>query len=58
MVVHLLASFRASSTGWTLVRNARPKTPSKSASIFCSMFRSTVTGGFYPAGEFTERLRP
>jgi hypothetical protein len=39
-----------------LVRNARPKTPSKSASIFCSMFRSTVTGGFYPAGEFTERL--
>ena len=51
------ASFRASSTGWTLVRNARPKTPSKSASIFCSMFRSTVTGGFYPAGEFTERLR-
>ena len=42
------ASLRASSTGWTWVRNARPKTPSKSASIFCSMFRSTVTGGVLP----------
>src|SRR5512133_1362507 len=42
------ASLRASSTGWTWVRNARPKTPSKSASIFCSMFRSTVTGEVLP----------
>src|SRR6266545_8133356 len=39
-----LASFRASSTGCTWVRNARPKTPSKSDSSFDSMFRSTFTG--------------
>src|SRR5438105_1932431 len=36
------ASLRASSTGWTFVRKARPKTPSKSASIFCSIDRSTM----------------
>ena len=47
-----LASLRASSTGWTWVRNARPKTPSKSASIFCSMFRSTVTAEGLPRGRF------
>src|SRR5436190_2215592 len=35
------ASLRASSTGWTLVRKARPKTPSKSRSSLCSIARST-----------------
>ena len=38
------ASFRASSTGWTFVRNARPKTPSRSASIFCSIALRTNAG--------------
>src|SRR5918996_2633000 len=37
-----LASFRASSIGWTCVRNARPKTPSKRPSIFDSIVRNTL----------------
>src|SRR5919106_1501148 len=36
------ASFRASSTGWTCVRKARPNIPSKRPSIFCSMPRRTL----------------
>src|SRR5215475_13166844 len=43
------ASLRASSTGWTWVRNARPKTPSNSASILPSMLLSTLTAAFCPA---------
>ena len=39
-----LASFRANSTGCTLVRKARPKIPSKRASILCSSARRTMTG--------------
>src|SRR5205814_1664170 len=35
------ASLRASSTGWTLVLKARPKTPSKRRSSLCSIARST-----------------
>ena len=46
-----LASLRASSTGWTCVRKARPKTPSKRPSILCSMVRSTLM----PAGRFPGR---
>src|ERR687883_31974 len=42
-----LTSFRASSTGCTFVRNARPKTPSNRDSIFASMFLSTVTAGVF-----------
>jgi hypothetical protein len=37
-------SLRASSTGWTFVRNARPKTPSNNASIFCSIALRTNAG--------------
>ncbi len=37
-------SLRASSMGWTWVRKARPKTPSKRPSIFDSMVRSTAMG--------------
>src|SRR3954447_14249212 len=40
-----LTSLRASSTGWTFVRNARPNTPSKSDSSFVSMLRRTDIGG-------------
>src|SRR5262249_56782616 len=36
-----LTSFRASSTGWTFVRNARSNTPSKSDSSFDSIVRNT-----------------
>src|SRR5260221_12179565 len=35
------ASLRASSTGWTFARKARPKTPSKIRSSLCSIARST-----------------
>src|SRR5919197_1354511 len=49
------ASLRASSTGWTFVRKARPKTPSKSASIFCSSVRRTIAAGesFPPSTSLT-----
>ena len=43
-----LASLRASSTGWTCVRNARPKMPSKSDSILCSIWRSIAGAGALP----------
>src|SRR5213076_2553877 len=44
-----LTSFRASSTGWTFVRKARPKTPSNRDSILSSMFLSTLIAGVsYP----------
>src|SRR5438552_961650 len=44
-----LTSFRASSTGWTFVLKARPKTPSNRDSILSSMFLSTlITGVLYP----------
>src|SRR5919201_87070 len=42
-------SFRASSTGCTFVRNARPKTPSKRDSILCSMLRRTLIAAVFPA---------
>ena len=35
-------SFRASSTGWTFDRNARPNTPSKRDSSFDSMLLETL----------------
>src|SRR5712692_771042 len=45
-----LTSLRASSTGWTFDLKARPKMPSKTASIFCSMVRRTLmASGFPPA---------
>src|SRR5712692_2696476 len=45
-----LTSLRASSTGWTFDLKARPKMPSKTASIFCSIVRRTLTAsGFPPA---------
>src|ERR671934_404334 len=43
-----LTSLRASSTGWTWVRNARPKTPSNRPSIRCSMFLRTLIAGLCP----------
>src|SRR4051794_31261520 len=43
-----LASLRASSTGCTFVRNARPNTPSKSASIFCSIALRTMSPRRFP----------
>src|SRR5881392_2028449 len=44
-----LTSFRASSTGWTFVLKARPKTPSNRDSILSSMFLSTLIAGvLYP----------
>src|SRR6266550_422655 len=44
-----LTSFRASSTGWTFVLKARPKTPSNRDSILSSMFLSTlIPGVLYP----------
>src|SRR3954451_16868062 len=44
-----LTSLRASSTGWTFVLKARPKTPSNRDSILASMFLSTViAGALYP----------
>ena len=46
-----LTSLRASSTGWTFVLKARPKTPSNSDSILASMFLSTVIAGASPAPE-------
>src|SRR4051794_30843310 len=43
-----LTSLRASSTGWTCVLKARPKTPSKRPSIFCSIVRSTDNAEGFP----------
>src|SRR5215211_8599120 len=42
------ASLRASSTGCTCERNARPNTPSTSDSMRCSMFRRTLMAGILP----------
>src|SRR4029079_3660633 len=42
------ASLRASSTGCTCERNARPNTPSTSDSMRCSMLRRTLMGGIWP----------
>jgi hypothetical protein len=42
------ASLRASSTGCTFVRKARPKMPSNRASILCSIARRTIWEGGVP----------
>ena len=41
-----LTSFRASSTGWTFERKARPNTPSKRDSSFDSRLRNTLIQGY------------
>src|SRR5438067_5650377 len=50
------ASLRASSTGWTFVRKARPKTPSKTRSSLCSIPRSIRTPLRVPPRQEREAL--